>query len=91
MGNIYLKSTWGCIYCGTRTRAGELLCASCKRREQTGFKKGQNEHDIALLNGAARSLGLSYGQGVARYGARGLLEAAGYIERARARRPRTEA
>ena len=38
--------------------------------------KTDNEARIAMLARAARILGLSYGQGVARYGAEGLLDAA---------------
>ena len=77
MGDKYLSETSYCCRCGGVTRNHALLCKRCR---QAGLLprmiKTDNEALIAMLARAARILGLSYGQGVARYGAEGLLDAA---------------
>ena len=77
MGDKYLSSTSYCQRCGSITRNHALLCKRCR---QAGLlpriEKTDNERNIAILARAARILGLSYGQGIARYGAEGLLDAA---------------
>ena len=64
-----------CVRCGSRTRLGRSYCAACER--EVAKLRTDNEHRISVIAKAARELGMSYGQAVARYGASELLALAG--------------
>lgn len=78
MGKRYVPSM-GCISCGRRTTAGRLRCRACQEIYDMGYHKGNNEHDIALLERAARSLGMTYGRAVGLYGDHEMLIRAGML------------
>lgn len=70
MGNQYIKKeTAHCMICGMPTKMHALICARCRKAGEIPRRpKTENEHKIAIINAAARSRGLSYGQYVGRFG-----------------------